>query len=137
MTCEKPINETRRISFNLKERTPYDPTTRMLNPNRTPLDLTGYTFESRFLSKDPDTDPIGADILDEADVTILGDPIDGIYKEFLDEPENDALMNMPAVLEIAAQPDPKDRFIFWEFFAIKDGVRHRWFIADVGLEYSA
>jgi hypothetical protein len=130
MSCDDPINATRRIAFNLKERTPYDPVTQMLNPDRSPLDLTGYTFESRFLDRDPDAGEGEAVVLDEAVVAIVGDPANGIYGELLTEAENDALIDgLPGVVD-------SDTRIFWEFFAILAGVRHRWFIADVGIEQS-
>jgi hypothetical protein len=104
----------------------------LLPSTRTPLDLTGYTFESRFLNKDPDVEPLGATILDEAVVTITGDPANGIYAELLTEAENDALMaDYAALIDIGGGVKG-----FWEFFATKGGVRHKWFIADVGFEFA-
>jgi hypothetical protein len=124
MACDDPINETTHIgTFNLKADTPYDPTTQMLQQaTKVPVDLTGYTFESRFLDKDPDVEPKGATILDEAVVTITGDPVNGIYAELLTESE------VAALLALAVPPT------FWEFFATKAGVRHKWFTSDVGQE---
>lgn len=131
MSCDDPINATRRIAFNLKERTPYDPVTQALHPStKDPLDLTGYTFESRFLDKDPDAGEGDATVLDEAVVAIVGDPTNGIYGELLSEADVQTLIDgLPT-------PVDSDTRIFWEFFAILAGVRHRWLIADVGIEVS-
>lgn len=122
MACDDPINQTKHFAFNLKQDTPYDPVTQITDLNKNPIDLAGYTFESRFLSKDPDVEPLGATILDEAVVTLVGILGNSVYKELLSEAENNALIAL-------STPPP-----WWEFFATKDGVRHKWFTADVGVE---
>ena len=130
MSCDKALNQTKRVFFNLKERTPFDPVTQQLDSNKNPVPLTGYTFESRFLDRDPDAgegDPV---TLAEALVTIVDEPL-GIFKQLL----SDGDIQTDIIDVIAAQGTiDSDTRIFWEFFAILDGVRHRWLIADVGFE---
>ncbi len=116
MGCDDPINQTEHISFNLKEDTDADPLLQALDEDKQVIDITGYTFDSRFLDEE------GGTILEEPPADIV-DAVNGIFRPFF---MNEATNN--ALISLAAPPT------FWEFFATKDGARHKWLTADVGIE---